>query len=133
MPFRIYASPHLRLMVVTFHGTVTAQEISTAFQNVPDTEGWEPGFDTFWDCRKIDKLEFEPSCLAPVTEVGKAATRKYGPGRGAIVTPRELDRDIAQLLLIRMQDGLRERRLFSDLDAAATWLGLDPGAIAPPS
>ncbi|MDX1531379.1 MAG: hypothetical protein R3362_07625, partial [Rhodothermales bacterium] len=53
---------------------------------------------------------------------------RMGYGRGAFVMPREVAQIIAKLLMRRLANPQRERRLFDRVDEALLWLREASGA-----
>lgn len=109
---------------ICIRGRVCGNDLKRAIISLYENQYWQPGYNAFWDWRGVQELDFSPLDLQEVRKVQEALAPRMGHGRGAIVTRRDMDTEIASLLALHMRRIGRERRVFLKLDEAAEWLGL---------
>lgn len=124
MPFTCRIHPDAHLAVLHFQDHVTAGHILDAIRAVAGDRDWQPGFNTLWDCRGIRELVFGPDDVTAFGELNVSIAERLGSGKGAIVTRRGLDHDIATLLVVRFRNSRRQRRIFFRMEEALDWLDL---------
>lgn len=122
MPFVCRVDPAQRLGTVTLDDSIHAAEFVQAMQALYGHASWEPGFSALWDGRRIRRLAIEPSDLENIAARYQEMEAKMGQGRAAFVVPRDVVYVITRLLIHRLHNQARERRIFERLDEAQAWL-----------
>lgn len=129
MPFHYTIDAPACLAYLRMAGTVTGEEVNTAYRAYLEDERWRPTFNVLWDGVGVTTLLVEWSDMERFRTLAASLEHRVGPGRAAIVVTRHVDLTMAknyQLFTAReeRQAKGREMSIFPSLDAAAEWLGL---------
>lgn len=133
MSFKHHVYPEGSIGVIRLSGVVSADEILSAIRDLYTDERWEPGFGTLWDSRDVRQLVILPEDLPGIRRTSSELIARQGMGKIAVVASRDLDYQIAKLVLMQRQVPIREAAVFRSLTEALAWLGVQdhpPGLVA---
>lgn len=122
MPYRYRVIPSQRLGIITLHGSVSGETLLAAASAMSNDEAWSPDFDRLTDARGITDLDMGLDDLHALLHLVMEGRSRAA--RGAIVTSREIDATIADLLRMALRKN-RPVALFATMDEALAWLGKD--------
>ena len=128
MPIRCHVDPAQRLGTAVLDGRIDVEAFTAAMRALYEHPEWEAGFAALWDGTGITQLLIAPDDLAEIDRTYRDVEPRMGYGRGAFVMPREVAQIIAKLLMRRLANPQRERRLFDRVDEALLWLREASGA-----
>ncbi|HET6568544.1 MAG TPA: hypothetical protein VFG50_11315, partial [Rhodothermales bacterium] len=84
----------LHLGVVRMNGAVRGTDVVAELHGLYSDSAWQRGFDTLWDARSIDMLDFSLLDLSAFREQSASMMEAQGSGRIAIAVHREVVFDI---------------------------------------
>ncbi len=125
MPVRVSLATSERFACVTLEGAVTWSDIANAMRGLYGRPDADPSIRVLWDGRAIRSMVMHPEDLREMKALRVELAAGLDGGRTAVVVRRELDTMMAHLFSRQVRDTRREHRVFRDLDAALTFLGLD--------
>lgn len=123
MPADYEIRPGERLVLLRFHGHVTASDILDATSRLRADPAFEPGFATLVDCRdQISALSREE---LDRLMAGVAARPPGPPRRVAVVVGSDVLYGVTRMFQILAEDRLPHTiEVFRELDEAKAWLGV---------
>jgi hypothetical protein len=118
MAFSLVISDANRLATGTLSGSVRGSDTAAAIQTLYNDRAWEPGFDTFWDCRGITELLFELKDLPNIVALQHASSGRAGTGIEIILVERMLDDGMASMYAAMMRAKVRTVHICRSVDEA---------------
>src|SRR5687768_2969022 len=92
MPHAAYVLPPHRLGLLRLSGDVDGPDLLQGIAALYTGQGWCPPFSAVWDLRGVTALDLLPDDVERLCEVLDVLRgRTAPPGRGAILTAREID------------------------------------------
>lgn len=125
MPFsyRIHAAH--RLAVIKLEGALDGAVFLTILDELFTDAAWQPSFDALWDFCEVTELVSDRADVARLVARMRALESRVGPGRTALVAPRDVDDLMANLVFVLARTRQRERQVFHRMAEALAWLGVE--------
>lgn len=109
------------VFVVSLRGRIDGVHLRGLIGTVLTSDQWEPGHSTLWDGRGIAELVISPEDLSEIGQLATKLSDRRGTGKTAVVTIRDIDLMIAELLQHTITF-FGPFRIFHRLRDAAHWL-----------
>jgi hypothetical protein len=122
MAYRYDIDPSAALVLVSFTGSVSGDEVLQAMEHLFQDKAWDDGFDVIWEGTGIQELSMLPRELEKILLLTKAE-RGWKRGRDVIVTRREIDRSITQLYVYRARQQHQNVSMADSVEVALAQLG----------
>jgi len=121
MAFALEIDSSLRLVSLTYFGTLSDDDLLESARQVREDPGFAPDFDLIMDAREVDKLSMRSGLVREI-----AHRNPYGPGsRRAIVAPDDTLFGVARMFELSRPEQGDVLRVFRSRDAAIEWLDQD--------
>lgn len=121
MAFEVNISPEHEIGVVQLAAQVDGSMLLAVLDLLYEGDTWMPRFNVVWDMRHVDELSVVPAEADGILERIEALCHRTGPGRTAVIAPREIDALFFRMLFARAPCVVRERQIVHDLDGALAW------------
>ncbi|MFK7845079.1 MAG: hypothetical protein AB8G77_07255 [Rhodothermales bacterium] len=116
-----------RLLVTTFRGEISGQEIMDAYTRIYMQPMFDETFHQLWDCRYVDRFVFDTNDMAGIKQL--ATTFCPGTeqplGKIAIIASNEEIIDSAKDIIASTGEHARKKILFNSLEEGLDWLGIE--------
>jgi hypothetical protein len=113
--------PRQRLVIRTFEGIVTDEDLlqdQNAMRSAPE---YKPEYRQLIDARGVERAEISTEVIRDLARASPGAAQ----ARRAFVVASDLAFGLARMFEIQRTDAPEEVRVFRDVNEARTWLGLD--------
>lgn len=116
---------------IRLYGRVDGSDLIASIRSVLTSDDWSRGNSTLWDGRAITELVVSPEDVADIALLAEELSHRRGTGKTAVVTYRDIDLMMAELLQHTLPF-FGPFRTFYRLADAASWLDV-PVAELPPT
>ncbi len=122
MPCICQIDESARLGTLKLSGRIAIDDLTQALTELYTHPRWQPDYLSLWDARGITELIISPNDVEAFLIQSAPLRSRIGPGRTAIVAPRDLDNITARLFMHRTAHPQRERKVFIRMEPALEWL-----------
>ncbi|MBW1883901.1 MAG: hypothetical protein JRG94_05715 [Deltaproteobacteria bacterium] len=116
-----------KLVVTTFSGGVSDDEILSYYRDLYESPEWEPGYHEFVDLRDVDMSRVSTDCLKDLTLLVQGYMKSPEDGsKSAVLAPDDLPFALARFYESASEDSPEQVHVFRNKHEALSWL--DVGA-----
>lgn len=113
-------------------GIVSGEDVLAAAKDFYHDPAWRPGYGLLWDNRGIKKLAIQPADVPEILRLASELPVYLGDGKAAAVIDGDL-RMMGEHLIQMASLDEDQVRLFTSLENALAWLGVEDAALAEPA
>ncbi|MEW6734287.1 MAG: hypothetical protein AB1489_23375 [Acidobacteriota bacterium] len=125
MPVCYYIDKSTRLIVITFQGVVTEQEIAADRERLAEDPEFNPAFSQLLDFRRVKQLHLSYSTVSKI-----AQSSIFHPGiKKAFLAPTDLTYGFSRMYELLSDQLNQQVQVFRQPSQALQWLGIAPDAI----